>query len=243
MATEIKKQRGKKGIVLGSILIFVGLVWLLRKSGIYIPGVFLEWYSILIYIGIFIGISKGFRNAASWILIGIGSIFLIGDYVDIPWHLRDYFLPVLIIVIGLIVIIRPQRRKSKFQTFDDDGNPIDPRLASKNDRIDIVSIFNGVKKMVLSKNFQGGDTVSIFGGSEINLTQADFQGEINLDNVVIFGGLKLIVPRHWNIVEDATCIFGGIEDKRVSGVDVVPDSKTLVLTGIVLFGGVDIVSY
>ena len=54
--------------------------------------------------------------------------------------------------------------------------------------LDSVTIFGNVKKLVYSKNFKGGDIVSIFGGSEINLTQADFSGSISIEMVQIFGG-------------------------------------------------------
>lgn len=96
---------------------------------------------------------------------------------------------------------------------------------------------------MLSKNFRGGETVTVFGGTEINLVNADIHNTVNLECVAVFGGLKLIVPKNWEVRTDATSIFGGIEDKRFTAVEVVPENKTLVITGTVLFGGIDIVSY
>src|SRR5690349_22431252 len=40
--------------------------------------------------------------------------------------------------------------------------------------IDVTAVFGGIKKNVLSKNFKGGDITSFMGGSEIDLSQADF---------------------------------------------------------------------
>ncbi|MGB0175620.1 MAG: LiaF transmembrane domain-containing protein, partial [Owenweeksia sp.] len=64
-----RKNRGRKGAAAGIIIILLGVFWLLRKMGMYIPGWVFDWEMILIYIGLAIGISSGFRNNASWILI------------------------------------------------------------------------------------------------------------------------------------------------------------------------------
>ena len=114
---------------------------------------------------------------------------------------------------------------------------------SGEDLIDSVSIFNGIKRTIMSKNFKGGETVTVFGGTEINLLQADFDKVAQLETTVVFGGLKLIVPKNWEVRSEVTSILAGVEDKRYSAVEVVPDEKTLVLTGAVIFGGIDIVSY
>jgi hypothetical protein len=113
------------------------------------------------------------------------------------------------------------------------------------DYIDSVTIFGGVKKNIFSKTFRGGELVTIFGGTDINLTQADVPHPIILDITQIFGGAKLIVPPHWTIKsEDIVNIFGAVEDKR----PIMPENnydpnKVLILKGTNIFGGIDIKSY
>jgi predicted membrane protein len=108
--------------------------------------------------------------------------------------------------------------------------------------LDVVTIFGNVKKLVYSKNFKGGDIVSIFGGTEINLTQADFNGEIVIELVQIFAGAKIIVPPHWQIRSEMVAVFGGIEDKRNPQANYDTD-KVVVLNGTTFFGGIEIRSY
>lgn len=108
--------------------------------------------------------------------------------------------------------------------------------------LDTVTIFSSVKKNVFSKNFKGGDIVSVFGGAEINLTQADFQGSIAIEVVQIFGGAKLIIPPHWQIRSEMVAIFGGIDDKRPPQLTYDED-KVVVLHGTTIFGGIEIKSY
>ncbi|WP_207511971.1 LiaF transmembrane domain-containing protein [Longitalea luteola] len=109
--------------------------------------------------------------------------------------------------------------------------------------LDVVTVFGSVKKLVYSKKFKGGDIVSIFGGAEINLSQADFNGSIVIEMVQIFGGAKLIVPPHWQIRSDTVvAVFGGIEDKRPPQTNYDED-KVVILNGTTFFGGIEIKSY
>jgi predicted membrane protein len=116
-------------------------------------------------------------------------------------------------------------------------------VADRSDFIDTTSVFGGIKKIVLSKNFQGGEITNIMGGSEINLSQADFKGRICIDTTNVFGGTKLIIPPHWDVQSEVVAIFGGIDDKRqLNGTPLDPD-KVIVIDGTCLFGGIEIRSY
>ncbi|HEY6900119.1 MAG TPA: LiaF domain-containing protein, partial [Puia sp.] len=85
---------------------------------------------------------------------------------------------------------------------------------SADDFIDTTSIFGGVHKKIVSKNFKGGDITTMLGGTEIDLTQADFTGTVRLDVTQIMGGTKIIVPPHWEVRSEVTAVFAGFEDKR-----------------------------
>jgi hypothetical protein len=122
-------------------------------------------------------------------------------------------------------------------------NPVSESDKKRGDNwLDTVTIFGNVKKLVYSKNFLGGDIVTIFGGAEINLTQADFKGNIVIEMVQIFGGAKLIVPPHWQIRSEMVAVFGGIEDKRAPQ-NSYDEDKVVILNGTTFFGGIEIRSY
>lgn len=110
------------------------------------------------------------------------------------------------------------------------------------DYLDAVSIFGGVKKMILSKDFKGGEIINIFGGADIDFTQADIKGQVVIDITQVFGGVKLIVPPHWHVTSDIAAIFAGFDDKRMQKSDYGTD-KILILKGTSIFAGVDIRSY
>lgn len=116
----------------------------------------------------------------------------------------------------------------------------------QNDSGDVINsqaLFCGVKKRVLSKNFYGGKISTFFGGTEIDLSQADLGEQAFLDVDVAFGGIKLVVPPHWDLKIDVANIFAGIEDKRMYLQTPADPAKVLVIKGTIVFGGLEIKSF
>jgi predicted membrane protein len=120
--------------------------------------------------------------------------------------------------------------------------PTPPNIGA-DDFLDATSIFGGVKKTILSKNFRGGDITNIFGGAEIDLTMADIDGKVVLDITQLFGGTKIIVPSHWQVVSNLSAVFAGVDDKRLRRTGAGDNNKILVLEGVSIFAGVDIRSF
>jgi len=210
-----------------------------------------------IVLGLYIGARKGFARGGWFFFILAGLVFLIPH---IYWFytaksISEYTWPLLIIVFGLYMILRPrpnfnsgkfQAKWNKVEDWTNQNNPVSGQPTgetSSDNYIDATSIFGGVHKVVVSKNFKGGDIVNIFGGCDINLTQADFTGTVTLDFVNIFGGATVIVPTDWKVVVKTTSIFGGAEDKRPAAIIKENPDKTLIIDGTSIFGGVTIQCY
>ncbi len=252
---ERMEHRSRHGhIWTGVFILLIGVAALIKTSFTDLPDWVFSWQTFLIALGFFIGIKHGFRNPSWFILIIIGSVFLVRDiYPDLA--IRRYIWPTALILVGAFLILKPRRRhhcqwadgeKKKAAATDsgiEEATVIDDTYESKEDYVDSTSIFGGVKKNIISKNFKGGDLVSIFGGTELDLTRADFTGTATLELTTIFGGTKLIVPSNWTVKSEAVTIFGGMEDKR--NMQNVTDSpeKILILKGTVIFGGTEIKSF
>jgi hypothetical protein len=111
------------------------------------------------------------------------------------------------------------------------------------DRINESVIFSGVNRKLMTKNFQGGKATVIFGGLDLDLTQVDFTGVVTLDLEVGFGGVKLIIPPHWDVRTEVSNIAAGLEDKRMFREGGVDTNKVLILKGTLLFSGLEIKSF
>lgn len=115
--------------------------------------------------------------------------------------------------------------------------------SDRGDVLNSQAIFCGVRKRVLSKRFYGGKISTFFGGTEIDLSQADLGEQAILDVDVAFGGIKLVVPPHWDLKIDVANVFAGIEDKRMYSQATPDPAKVLVIRGTVIFGGLEIRSF
>jgi predicted membrane protein len=236
----------------GVFILLIGIVALLKAALVPLPYWFFSWKMFLIALGVFIGIRHRFYGMTWLILILIGAAFLTEDiYPDI--EMRRYTWPVILIILGILFIFRPRNRwhwqYHQKKSPDESGEPaVEPITGmdatdSKEDYINATSVFGGTKKNILSKKFKGGEIVNIFGGTELNLSQSDIDGEAIIEMTTIFGGTKLIIPTNWAVKSDAAVIFGGIEDKRPVAPVEESTHRVLRLKGTVIFGGIDIKSY
>jgi hypothetical protein len=227
----------------GLIVVAVGTILLAKSVGVFFPYWLISWPMFMIALGLYIGVRHHFRNPGFLIPMAIGTVFLT-DMIMPEADLHNYMLPFFIIIIGLVMILRSRSKADNDPLFSMlDRNKVNP---DKGDSgvFESVTIFGENKHQVLSKDFKGGESVCVFGGAEINLTQADINGRVPLEMVQVFGGTKLIVPAHWKIeTEEVVTIFGGLNDKRHFNNTVVDATKVLVLRGTTLFGGIDIKSF
>jgi len=237
----------------GLFLLVIGGLALAKSFGVFIPDWLFSWQMLLIAIGFTIGFRKGFRDGGWFVPIIIGGAFLVNDYVMLG-DLRKHIWPVIIIVLGVAFLFRPKSKRNKFCS---PGTPIRSSRTNFNstphnehlednvseDYINSTHIFSGSKKIVLSKNFKGGELVNIFGGCEVDLTQADMTGTAVLDVTAVFGGATLVVPSNWAVQSEAITGFGGISDKRKMAPPTEGPRKLLILKGTLMFGGMDIKSY
>jgi predicted membrane protein len=101
-----------------------------------------------------------------------------------------------------------------------------------------LSILWGTQKSITSNNFKGGKVTSVFGYSEIDLTECKLDNKsVVIDILGIFGGSTLIVPKEWNVVVDVFSLFGGFTNKIKRTPETKVDMEnTLTVKGLVLFG-------
>ena len=106
------------------------------------------------------------------------------------------------------------------------------------DRFKDLSILWGTKKMITSNNFKGGKATSIFGYSEIDLTNCKLDNKsVVIDILGVFGGSTLIVPKEWNVVLNVFSLFSGFSSRIKRTPETKVDmEKTLIIKGLVLFG-------
>ena len=258
-------------VTFGLIILIIGTVWLLKALGVMIPDWVTTWPMFLIAIGIVILIKYNFQSTGGAFILLLGSYFLLRREGLLPFEVQQYLLPVALIIIGIVIMFRKQRRSyiwedwsgldnwsSKTKTVADDQETFSKswwnqgsgaKSSSTNvfgdgsDFINLEAFLCSISKRVLSKNFQGGKAFALFGGLEIDLSQADLGNSPVLDVEIIFGGLKIIMPPHWDVQLAVSNIFAGVEDKRIYPQNPMDATKVLKIKGTLIFGGIELKSY
>jgi predicted membrane protein len=224
------------GLIWGALLILVGLAFLLDHMGVInIDQVWRFWPLLLIVAGISNIVSPE-RRFWGIVLIAAGT-FLQLNLLGLAHFGWADFWPVILISVGLMVIWNSLRTRNTPTAPPSEGG--DPRLT-----VNGVAIFSGLERRMTTQDFQGGHVTAIFGGIELDLTEANMQAEeATLEVNAIFGGAEIRVPDTWQVSYRGGPIFGGVEDKtRIRRSEDIAGGKPKVLhiTGLVAFGGLEI---
>ncbi|WP_052712786.1 MULTISPECIES: LiaF domain-containing protein [Methanosarcina] len=216
----------------GTIVLILGVLLLLRTTGIYDTIQLLEYIpSLFILLGFYALWKSKFSSLS-------GPIFLIVVFTTlqlfildiISWEALTDWWPLLIIVMGIGILTERKGRLSVFR--------------KSNETIDLFAVFGGVSSASNSKGFRGGDITTIFGGVDLDLRDSSIEKPPAKINVVaLFGGVDLKVPEKWQIETEAIPILGGIEDERPrSSIRRESDSEKpdIIITGFIAFGGLSI---
>lgn len=254
----LKAQKShRRGKIAGGLgIVFFGVVYLLKQLGYHIPDYLLSWQMILIVIGIVVLIKHKFSKFHGYLMIIVGKFFLWAEWYPNLINVK-IIIPIVIILVGLAIVFfsnkkfgKHHRRNRRFtrenwkEIHEAHHRGLSYYKYNEDDFIDSVSFFGGITKTIVSKTFKGADIVSFFGGTDINLSQADFQGRIVIDVTNIFGGTTLTIPNNWEVISEVASIFGAFEDKRPqyqreSG----EESKVIILRGTCMFGGIEVNSF
>lgn len=242
----------------GLLLIAAGVFFLLRAFGYYFPEWLLTWPMLLIVGGLFIWLISGFRGLVGLLMTATGGVFLINQrYPEV--RLFSFIWPAIVILTGIGIIFGKKiawqnyfrkysdrkRRTNGFYSQPEAAPHLEPAASTglHAESLDIISVFGGASRMIHSENFRGGEIITFMGGAEINLTQADIHGKVELEVIAVLGGVKLIVPAHWLVVSEMITVMGGMEDQRMQPENSARSGKVLVIKGTAVLGGIEIKSY
>ena len=152
-------------IAIGLVLILLGLMLILRNAGLmpdYFQDIIFSWQMLLIAIGFVMILGTG-NKAPGLIVMAVGGFFILPEIFDIPFRTYRLFWPAVFIIIGIIVLTNT-RWFSKENWAS--------KSSTSNDVIDMVNIFGGGERRILSQEFKGGKISCVFGGAELDMTKA-----------------------------------------------------------------------
>lgn len=209
-----------------------GVLLALRSTGILQYDLFFDgWWTLIIIIPCAIGFftEKG-NKVDNLIGVGIGVILLLCCWDILSFQLLGKLLvPGIIVITGLRLLkngIGSRKGEKILEVIKENGNS--PRSCC--------AVFSGVDMNLDGEVFEGAELTAVFGGVQCDLRGAVIEKDCAIKVSAIFGGMDILVPDHVNVKVDATGIFGGVSDKTTAK----KDAPTVFITGLCMFGGVDV---
>lgn len=218
-------------VLWGIVLIFVGVIWGLNRTGVADINIFFDgWWTLFIIVPSAISFfEKGNNKVSSLIFLIIGVLLLLAAQglfeFEILWEI---LLPAIVVLIGLSLIF---------------GNKVDFNAKEKTkclDSEDTENIFAAFGEQNVTKSgekFEKANLNAIFGAVKLDLREAKLEKETVIGAWAIFGGIEILVPKDCIVKVKGTPIFGGISNERKNNEDA---KKTIYIEGYAVFGGIEI---
>lgn len=218
-------------ILWGIVLIFIGVIWGLNRTGVADINIFFDgWWTLFIIVPSIISLFESSSNKTSSIIfLVIGILLLLASQgvfeFEILWGI---LLPAIVILIGLSLIF---------------GHKVDFNVKEKTkclDSDDTESIFAAFGEQNVSKSgekFEKANLNAIFGAVKLDLRDAKLEKETIIGAWAIFGGIEILAPEDCIVKVKATPVFGGVSNERKNNEDA---KKTIYIEAYAIFGGLDI---
>lgn len=218
-------------ILWGVILVAVGVIFALNAFGITNIDVFFDgWWTLFIIVPCATALFTEREKTGNLMGLAIG-VFLLLCCQDIlsfsmVWKL---LVPAVIVIVGLKMVLTG--------LFGNKANEIIVKMkvegkAPKN----AFSLFSGYDMDFDGEVFEGAELTAIFGGIQCDLRNAVIEKDCAIQVAAIFGGVDILVPKGVNVKVRSNSIFGGVSNKTA----IYPDAPTIYVSGLSMFGGVEI---
>lgn len=241
--------RSSRGLFAGLFIIAIGLVFLLDQEGVVSADYMFQffWPAIFIFFGLEAALCRegGNRRIFGIVMTSIGVLLLASRFGFLHVHIGfELIWPVALIWAGIWTILHAFRSGGAGPANGWFG-PLINRFHqggadSSESQFDLVAVFGGVKRRITSQNFKGGSVMTFCGGFQIDLTQANIEGEsatINASSCM--GGGEIRVPYSWVIDMQGLPLFGGFVDETHQSEETDPaKKKRLFVKGTTLMGGI-----
>lgn len=233
-------------IIVGLSFIGVGAVIILTNLGVISPifrQLFISWQMCCIVAGLLALTNGHYKGAA--VLVMVGAFFLLpripGLYLGL--HFVRNFWPLMLVGVGLVILFARGSRadclagENVKSTLGADASD----TYSQDGYIDQRFIVTGSDQTFIGPEFKGGDILTVFGGTQLDLTKTQLPVDQDAELTVkgFCGGVTLIVPQDWRVEVRNGSIFGGATDSRPKGVGR-SSARRLIVNVNFVFGGADI---
>lgn len=226
-------MKNMRNVIIGLVLIALGVLIGLNALDLLKFNIFFKgWWSLFIIIPCFIGVLKDKEKTSSILgcLFGVGLLLCAQEVITYK-QLGEFAFPVILVVVGISFIVR--------SIFNSQLSEEMKKVTYKGDS-KTIAFFSGQEINCDNKEFKGTSLVAVFGGIDLDLRKAIFDGDTIIKACCVFGGIDILVPNNVKVVIKSNSVFGGVEQKR-KNTEIDDKSYTLYVDASCVFGGLDVI--
>ncbi len=221
-------QRSMPQMTLGLVIVSLGVVLTLDTLGMADARDYIRyWPAGLIAIGLaklWQGRHSNSGVMGGVVLTGVGAWLLLNEFHIVRANFWELW-PIFLVLFGASLVWRSVSGRR-------------PAPSDNNSVVSAVAVLSGVNRGNNSATFRGGDLTAIMGGCEIDLRQAQINGEAVIDVFAMWGGIEIKVPEDWTVISRVTPLLGGFEDKTRPPQGA--GTHRLIVRGFILMAGVEV---
>lgn len=221
-----------KNVLWGLLLIAGGVLFALKALDVIDFNIFFDgWWTLIIIIPCAVGIFTEHDKTGNiiGILIGVFLLLCCQDVLSIQllWKL---LVPAVIVTIGLKLVIGG--------LFGNKANEMIAKMKENGKQPKVCcATFSQQNLNFNGEIFDGAELDAVFGSVKCDLRGAVIEKDCAVQVSAIFGSVSIILPPDVNVKVSSNSLFGGVANNASSGVSNAP---TVYISGICMFGGVDI---
>jgi predicted membrane protein len=226
-------------IVLGTIAIAVGVIFLLDNLDILYARDYLRYWPalLIIYGAVKVAFPEGRGSGGRFwgvVLMFVGASLLLDKLYIFDFHLWDFW-PLILVALGAMMI---WRTSSRHTIVSGNAHGAD-KSTDESSIINAAAFLGGTKRNVHTRDFRGGELTAVMGGCEIDLRNAVIASSpAVLDVFAFWGGIEINVPQNWTVSFEGTPILGGYDDKTFRQGPTT--DQRLIIRGTIVMGGVEV---
>jgi len=231
--------------LVGIVIVIVGLNLILKTAGFGFNLFFNGWWTLPLII---IGVASMINSALTpwnFAMVVLGFWLLANQRSWIPsWLNSSYIIGAAIIGFGLLFIFNPYNQTTNEQQKDEKRTDHHKKPFSEHARKDdatspnYTAIFSGQEIKSIPSQLDGATLLAFFGGLSIDFRDAIINQDIIIDATALFGGLEIKFPTNVNVEVKSTPLFGGVENNIKSSANV--NKPTVTVRSLAVFGGIEI---
>ncbi len=232
-------------ILFGVVAIAFGVIYFGDVFDFWSVSSFRGWWTLFIIVPAIGNMLSSKINAGNVAFLIFGIWLLVSEqgWID-NQKLNGITISISLILLGTVLIFSEFKNKAKLENSQvevvSESSFRKKETESNSERPSFFAVFGGNQSKCSSKNLRGGEATAIFGGIELDLSDAIPSGNVAFNATAIFGGIDIVPPKGFKVETTGVALLGGCDNQvQDSAIDNLPIFTIKYFT---LFGGVDIVN-